>query len=169
MSFAVQAKREIGRLWEDTDKAPYKVLFNSGVSGLSIWKSVQTLRIIDDELNRLERNTHDGRNRLLAIHGNRFIAHLIFDSFHRELSKQDLSLSYSFQRRVEEHTRKAYARLITAVNGLYPDSYLASLFKNGKKCQVIKDEYQKLSSGAGSNSQSPTPQQQLLFTDESEV
>ena len=48
LSYAVQAKREIGRLWEDTDEAPYRVLFNSSVSGLSVWKSVQTLRVSDD-------------------------------------------------------------------------------------------------------------------------
>jgi hypothetical protein len=122
----VQAKREIGRLWEDTDKAPYKVLFNSSVSGLSIWKSVQTLRVIDDELKNLERDSDDGRNRLLAIHGNQFIAHLVFCSLKDRSNEQELELSDSYRKLIGEQTREVYAQLTKAVNDLYPDSYLAS-------------------------------------------
>lgn len=124
LSFAVQAKREIGRLWEDTDKAPYKVLFNPSISGLSVWKSVQTLRLIDDELHNLERGGDDGRNRLLAIHGNRFIAHLVFRSCRRELDEQELELSDPYRKRVEKQTREVYVQLTNVVNDLYPDSYL---------------------------------------------
>lgn len=166
LSYAVQAKREIGRLWEDTDKAPYKVLFNSGVTGLSVWKSVQTLRIIDDELKRLGHNIEDGRDRLLTIHGNRFVAHLVYDFCRSERAKQELDLSDSYKKQVEEQTRESYTKLATVVNSLYPDSYLASLFKNGKKCQIIKNEYLKLPSVAQSNPQTPTLQQQSLFVDE---
>lgn len=166
LSFAVQAKREIGRLWEDTDKAPYKVLFNSSVSGLSVWKSVQTLRIIDDELKRLEDSSVGERHGLLATYGNRFVAHLVFGSSQDELVEQDLSLSDSYRKRVEEKTRETFKKLTTVVDDLYPDSYLASLFKNNKKCHVIKDEYSKLSSDVESQSQIPALQQQSLFADE---
>lgn len=166
LSYAVQAKREIGRLWEDTDKAPYKVLFNSSVSGLSIWKSVQTLRIIDDELKNLERDSDDGRSRLLAIHGNRFIAHLVFCSSRNELDEQELELSDSYRERVEKQTREVHAKLTNTVNDLYPDSYLASLFKNGRKCQVIKDKYLESASTVEPIYQAPTLQQQFPFIDE---
>ena len=43
-SLAVQAKREIGKLWEEIEKAPYKTLFNPSVSGPSIWRAVQIVR-----------------------------------------------------------------------------------------------------------------------------
>ena len=165
LSYAVQAKREIGRLWEDTDKAPYKVLFNSNVSGLSVWKSVQTLRVIDDELKNLERDSDDGRNRLLAIHGNRFIAHLVFCSSKNELDEQDLELSDTYRKRIENLTQEVYTKLTKAVNDLYPDSYLASLFKNGRRCQAIKDKYLESSSVDEPSSQAPTLQEQFPFLD----
>jgi hypothetical protein len=47
---AVQAKREIGRLWEDISKAPYTQLFNGGVNGPHIWETVQTLRAVEAAL-----------------------------------------------------------------------------------------------------------------------
>ena len=40
VTMAVQAKREISKLWEDITKAPYKLLFNSGVTGPSVWQMV---------------------------------------------------------------------------------------------------------------------------------
>jgi hypothetical protein len=38
VALAVQAKREISKLWEDLAKAPYKQLFNSGVPAHLFWK-----------------------------------------------------------------------------------------------------------------------------------
>jgi AIPR protein len=38
LSHSTQAKREIGKLWEDTSKAPYKALFNPSVSGPKLWQ-----------------------------------------------------------------------------------------------------------------------------------
>ncbi len=141
LSYAVQAKREIGRLWEDTDKAPYKVLFNSSVSGLSIWKSVQTLRIIEDQLKNFEHESDIGRSRLLAVHGNRFIAHLVFTPLADELEQQGLNLSHHYKQQVKAQTRETYAKLTKIVDDMYPESYLASLFKNGTKCQHLKEKY----------------------------
>ena len=72
VAMAVQAKREIGRLWEDISKAPYKQLFNNGVNGPHIWETVQTLRAIDVAL-RSEAQQFTGRDALICVHGNRFI------------------------------------------------------------------------------------------------
>src|SRR5262249_18592298 len=41
VGMAVQAKREIGRLWEDISRAPYKALFNASLSGRKLWRVVQ--------------------------------------------------------------------------------------------------------------------------------
>lgn len=137
---AVQAKREIGRLWEDIDKPPYKILFNSGVTGPAIWKLVQTLRTIEDELKDIGRN-EEGRNKLLAVHGNRFITHLVFGRLQQDLDDQEVRVSDKFKGRAKEQTRQTYKELAEIVNDSYPDSYLASLFKNGTKCQDIKEKY----------------------------
>ncbi len=47
LAHSTQAKREIGRLWEDTSKAPYKALFNPSLSGMKMWKCIQIMRQID--------------------------------------------------------------------------------------------------------------------------
>lgn len=50
LSHSTQAKREIGKLWEDTSKAPYKALFNPSVSGLKLWQDICLMRQIDKAL-----------------------------------------------------------------------------------------------------------------------
>lgn len=137
---AVQAKREIGRLWEDIDKPPYKILFNSGVTGPAIWKLVQTLRTIEDELKDIGRN-EEGSNKLLAVHGNRFITHLVFGRLQQKLDDQEVRVSDEFKGQAKKQTRQTYKELAEIVDDSYPDSYLASLFKNGTKCQDIKEKY----------------------------
>ena len=77
-SFAVQVKREIGVLWEDIDKAPYKILFNPSVSGYYIWRCVQVQRNIDEEIENIKNKTLNREN-AIAVHGNRIISHLVFN------------------------------------------------------------------------------------------
>lgn len=77
-ALATQAKREVSRLWDDTSKSPYKVLFNAETNHLRVWRTVQILRAIDSELES-ERSSLDNRTKGYAIHGNRLIAHVIFD------------------------------------------------------------------------------------------
>ncbi len=144
---AIQAKREIGRLWEDIDKQPYKILFNGSVSGPALWKLVQVLRAVDESLETMSRDA-DGRNRLLAVHGNRFISHLVYQAVCAQLDAQDVNLAPEFKEYVEVQTKKAYLQLLLLVDEIYPDSYLASLFKNRSKCQALKDVYNSRESGS---------------------
>jgi hypothetical protein len=50
VSLAVQAKREIGKLWEDITKAPYRALFNPSVTGPEVWRLVRILRTAETTL-----------------------------------------------------------------------------------------------------------------------
>lgn len=40
LALSTQAKREVGKLWEDTSKPPYKLLFNPGTSSAAVWRAV---------------------------------------------------------------------------------------------------------------------------------
>jgi AIPR protein len=76
LALSTLAKREIGRLWEDTSKAPYKALFNPSVSRHKVWQSVRIMMIdvaLQEQLGRLT-----GRDTGFIIHGNRYIAHSVF-------------------------------------------------------------------------------------------
>jgi hypothetical protein len=70
---AVQAKREISRLWDDITKAPYRALFHSGVSGPDLWQKVLALRAVETALQSVSKK-YSGREALICVHGNRFIA-----------------------------------------------------------------------------------------------
>jgi hypothetical protein len=131
---AVQAKREIGRLWEDVTKVPYKQLFNSGLTATKLWNAVQVLRVVDDTL-RDAQSTMEGRDRSIAIHGNRLIAHLVFLSMRAELDQTPETPMSTDQ--IPELTRAALRSLEAVIAESYASNYLASLFKNASRCRDL--------------------------------
>ena len=70
-ALAVQAKREVGMLYEDITKAPYTIIFNRGTTARSLWWAVMVLRLVEAEL-KSEQQVRTGKEQLIAIHGNRF-------------------------------------------------------------------------------------------------
>lgn len=137
VAFAVQAKREIGKLWEDIDKPPYKILFNRSVAGPALWRLVQIVRVVDDALTT-QRAGADGRSRLLSIHGNRFITHLVFSCLDATFVEGIHSLTSEESERVKDLTDAVFPEVLRLVDQEYPDAYLASLFKNAAKGQHLK-------------------------------
>ncbi|PFZ26687.1 AIPR family protein [Bacillus wiedmannii] len=142
IDLAVQAKREIGKLWDDIDKAPYKILFNSGVSSLELWKQVQILRLIEGELSKKEKEL-SGRERLYVVHGNRFITHLVFQKTKDIEGSTDIMLNESQKGIIKGYTSDVLVDLISMAETEYPDSLLASLFKNLSKCKELASIYSK--------------------------
>jgi len=136
LSYSVQAKREIGRLWDDITKAPYKALFHDGISGPHLWRAVLILRVVDSHLGSLAK-TEDGRARLCAIHGNRVIAYLVFKSLEAELVAETGALTSEESEAIRDRTRMVYRHVFDEIEQSYPDSYPASLFKNQSKCSDI--------------------------------
>ena len=134
------AKREIGRLWEDTSKAPYKALFNPSVSGHKVWQAVRIMRMIDvalqEQLGRLT-----GRDTGFIIHGNRYIAHSVFQRL-APLAIGSGVLPVDFEATVRDHVNSVLSDLITKANEIYPQAYLAQLFKNQKKLVEITSAIQ---------------------------
>lgn len=138
---AVQAKREIGRLWDDIKDAPYKILFNGSLSGPTLWRQVLILRAIEERLSSF-RSERDGRKRLLAVHGNRFIAHLVMQRLPAVTVDGDGSLEKSERAIVRKTTRAVYNTVLSLANKYYGDAYLGSLFKNGSKCKLLKEKFE---------------------------
>lgn len=137
---AVQAKREIGRLWDNLEEAPYRMLFNAGLSGPVLWRQVLVVRLVEEALAG-HRKDDDGRRRLLAVHGNRFIAHLVMQCVDAALADGHGGLSDPEVQTVRGLAEKVYAAVWELVNQHYPDSYLGSLFKNAGKCKHLKEEF----------------------------
>src|SRR5207247_10310530 len=77
ITYCMLAKREVSKLYEDIQQPPYTVLFNGSVTALRLWRAVQVLRVVDSELKTYQ-DAWDGKDRLIAIHGNRFVLHSVF-------------------------------------------------------------------------------------------
>jgi hypothetical protein len=134
VSLAVQAKREVGMLYEDIAKAPYTTIFNAGTTGRSLWQAVNVQRIIESELKN-EQQLRTGKEQLIAIHGNRFVEHLVFQQLQAEALTTPLSPEN--QARIRELTRTALVSTIRNVQEHYATAYPASLFKNASKCRDL--------------------------------
>lgn len=137
VDLAVQAKREIGRLWLGPEGGSqgslYRRLFNRGVSGEQVWRSVQVLRKIDENI-IAERSSREGRERQIGVHGNRIIAHLVFARVVGDLSGIS---DDDFLVKLESAGNSVsvyYSSLVDVINDEYADRYLASLFKNSTRC-----------------------------------
>ena len=79
LSFATLAKRNVGGLSEDISKAPYKVLFNPSTNSFSLLNSVLIIRQVEKNLLK-KKEQLTGRERLVAVHGNRFLSYCILQS-----------------------------------------------------------------------------------------
>jgi hypothetical protein len=153
ISYALLAKREVGKLYEDIHAAPYTVLFNMSTSALVMWRAVQVLRLVDACL-RILQSSVEGKMRLIAIHFNRLILHLVFVRI-RPLDAPD-SPWQNATAQIAIFTKDILEKTTNAVVQLYPAAYPGSLFKNAAKSKAIAGEVNKPSA-------SPVPQSGDLF------
>jgi hypothetical protein len=153
VGLAVQVKREVGMLYEDITKTPYIQLFHAGTTAKQLWYAVGTLREIDAELRQIQ----TGRSRkeqLIAIHGNRFVAHLVFQKLRN--GEKDLPDPTGTRPRIRNLTGAMLDLTIKLVTEQDPGAYPASLFKNATKCRFLAE--------AALSEQQPQPpiQQELI-------
>ena len=132
LGHSTQAKREIGKLWEDTTKPPYKALFNRGLSGLKMWRCIEIMRRIDKALPE-KLKVINGRDSGFLIHGNRYIAYMVFQRLPAGVVDASLPLPKDIESIVSGHVDDVFSGLVSKANALYPQAYLAQLFKNQKK------------------------------------
>jgi len=143
VELAVQAKREIGKLWEDIKKPPYKLLFNPNLSAVRLWRSVEILRIVESSLEE-EKVKKEGRDRLIAIHGNRFILHLVFKCLSLEKNDEKSLDMKSIKILAANETKVVLKNLTKIMNKEFKKSYPANLFKNKAKCVEAVSMLQKI-------------------------
>lgn len=132
VGLAVQAKREIGKLWEDISKAPYKQLFNVGLSGPALWEIVRALREAETHMSTAAKR-YSGRDSLICVHGNRFIQWAVFQSVGMKQGDPFSGVGTKIPAAVDA----AVTKTIALVKSDYPDAYPASLFKNLAKCRLL--------------------------------
>jgi hypothetical protein len=140
----VQLKREIGKLWENIEKAPYKELFNASVPGLYVWRCVQAQRKIDQALDSLLKDlgVAAGRDYGVAVHGNRLIAALVFDAIkikdYKDPEKDFAALFAGGE--ISKLTRDYHARVRKVLADDYANALIPTLFKNQTKCKDVMEK-----------------------------
>jgi hypothetical protein len=130
----VLAKREVGLLYDDIRQIPYKILFNDSVSALRLWRAVEIMQIVEDVLK--EQANLEGKDRLIAVHGNRFILHLVFRILHNfdSVSNEEFD---GMKIRVREIALEMLAKTTAEKEKQVAGSYPANVFKNASKCDNL--------------------------------
>lgn len=133
VNLTVIAKTKVSRLWND--QKVYPRIFNSNVSAALVWNSVEFMRVVDDEVAKLV-EADDDLTAPVAVHGNRFILHLMFRVFDKELRKQE-SLNKNTLRATVRKILKLTSKLI---QDTYPKAAMYSLFKNLTKTKFLSEK-----------------------------
>ncbi len=140
IKLVTQAKRELGVLWKDVTKAPYKILFNPTLSSIELWNIVQIQRKIDKLLEE-KRNDAVEKNALFLIHGNKFLSFLTIENIISEnnIKKEFIDIE-TLNEKIMISLDDSISRLYISVEKIYPDDYLGNLFKTVSKCQTLYED-----------------------------
>lgn len=138
VNLAVQAKREVGKLWEDISKRPYIDIISPTVTASQAWRAVQIMRAVTATLKSKE-GTTSGRPKSCFIHSNRFVLNVLF----RKISPQVL-LDPNFQ--FDNYLAEKLPELIDIVaemtkdkvEELFPSSLVHQVFRNFTKCRELR-------------------------------
>lgn len=141
-SLVVQAKKGIGKFYEDLDGSFYKSLFNPSVYGIYVYNCVRIDRKINDILKRKISGLpkKSGRYYGLLVHGNRVIAHLVIKALLLKSKMNNISWKIDdtlLKTTTDDVTDKVYSYL----ENNYHDNILGTLFKNNRKCIEVINNY----------------------------
>jgi hypothetical protein len=131
---AADVKSNISRIWEYTNKPPYTLLFNDNLSAIRLWKTIEIARYIQTELAKQQQISKDTERRRVAIHGNRFVMHRVFQSLPLDRFDDPNFDTKTVFSDIEKSIPKELDEIVKAVGQHYPDIYLNTLFKSGTKC-----------------------------------
>lgn len=130
LSIVALAKRNIGALTENIEKAPYKLLFNGGTNSFSMYNAVLVLRAVDECISQME-STASGRKRLVLVHGNRFLLHLVLK---KVKSLDGFDTSFLTQNTINTAVSNVFVpiweKVYASMEEHFPDAYPAHIFKN---------------------------------------
>jgi hypothetical protein len=139
IDLAVQAKREVGKLWEDIIKKPYTDIINSTVSATRAWRAIKISREVT-RLLKTKEAMHSGREKACFIHSNRFVLNIVFNKIDPRVlfdPSYDFESFYSNElfAIIDDVAEKTKNEMET----LYPTSLVHQVFRNFTKCREIKN------------------------------
>lgn len=137
-SLATQAKKGIGKFYEDLNGIIYKSLFNPNVFGIYVYNCVKVDRKINDilkkKINELPKKS--GRLYGLLVHGNRVISLLVMKTLSLKVKMNDMNYKMD-NTELLATTETVIDNTFKFLGKKYQDSILGTLFKNNTKCDDI--------------------------------
>lgn len=137
LRLAVSAKRYISGLWENTKKEPYTKLFNANTSAEWLWNAVRIGRTVDNALEARAKNL-EGRERLVAVHANRFILFKVFEELKGSFGVGEFNEALLAS--VPEIVDRKFSLLYGLVEEKFSDGYPGNLFKNSERQSELSAE-----------------------------
>jgi hypothetical protein len=136
--YAMLAKTSVGKLWEDINKPPYSVLFNSKTTGLRVLRSVQISTLVEKELDKI--GWVYGK---LPQHSNRFILYMVFCYLPKnKFDDPDFQFNI-YEESISKNFRSFFTSIKQLMDKLYPSAHIYHFFRNGSKCAYLKTEILK--------------------------
>lgn len=138
VDYCINAKREVGKLWEDVTKAPYLEFFNTGLSTNRAWNSIYVHRKVSGYL-KARAESYSGRQRGIYVHANLFIEHIIFKLLDTKMingDKEDFQV-YA-DKVINDNIYKTISQTYLYVENGYSTSLIHQLFRNFTKTRDIE-------------------------------
>ena len=137
-SLAVQAKREIGKFYENLNKPIYKSIFNQETTGKFIFNSVVCQRAVEKLIKKNIKllESKSGRNYGILVHGNRMLALLTFSKLNINESAKSSNFMID-ENKIEDAFNDSLNELDEQIETYYQGKILSSLFKNFSICKNI--------------------------------
>lgn len=132
VEYAINAKKEIGKLWERTDAPPYTELFSPTLTAEKLWRTVQMARRIDQRLAPRSRPAGDERN--LAVHGSKIAQHIVF-AIMDPATRNDPRKTFDAE--IDSKTDAVFAAMRAARTAKFADGYLGRMFYNTAKTRAF--------------------------------
>ena len=137
-TYTVTAKREIGRLWEDITKAPYKDLFNETLKVQKLWKYIKIYRSVSKYLNDLK-TSKTGRERSIYTYGNYFIVNAVINSVPTDIiMNPNADFTKYYEESLQSLIVSKTAKIVELTEANYPTALIHQLFRNYTKCKDLK-------------------------------
>lgn len=138
LKLAVSAKRYISGLWDDIKKEPYTKLFNDNTSAVYLWNIVRLMNAVDGNLEQ-RADKLSGRERLIAVHGNRFILFYAFEHIDLASLKEPISEFDKLKATCIKLSNACLDKITPKINLMFPDSYPGNIFKNqDRQSELLK-------------------------------
>lgn len=142
VDYAVLAKREVGKLWEDINSTPYVDIVNNRLSAIKAWRCIVIMNRLTMYIKEMTKSM-GGRERMCLIHSNRFALHLILNQIAPQIL---LDPNYNFDKFCDEDLvpliQTVEREIFSIVEENYSQSLVHQVFRNFTKCRDIRDKIQ---------------------------